>query len=135
MREQPWIRHVSHQMTTLVLAHKDDNAILEPCALVARSAPVNKLYCTDVSCEWVSLSTLPVDFLEFLQRNRNHHHISDDVDCHELQLACHCESCHCDVEDEDAASGFPVAPCSTAIQFSDRHSNRSFLLFRIADRC
>ena len=30
-------------------------------------------------------------------------------------------------------TGFPVALCSTAIQFSDRHSNRSFLLFRIAD--
>ena len=30
-------------------------------------------------------------------------------------------------------TGFPVALCSTAIQFSDRHSNRSCLLFRIAD--
>ena len=29
--------------------------------------------------------------------------------------------------------GFSVALCSTAIQFSDRHSNRSFLLLRIAD--
>ena len=30
-------------------------------------------------------------------------------------------------------AGFPVALCSTAIQFSDRHSNRSFLLIRIVD--
>ena len=30
-------------------------------------------------------------------------------------------------------AGFPVALCSTAIQFWDRHSNRSFLLRRIAD--
>ena len=30
-------------------------------------------------------------------------------------------------------AGFPVALCSTAIQFSDRHSNRSFHLLRIAD--
>ena len=30
-------------------------------------------------------------------------------------------------------AGFPVALCSTAIQFSDRQSNRSFLLLRIAD--
>ena len=30
-------------------------------------------------------------------------------------------------------TGFPVALCSTAIQFSDRRSNRSFLLLRIAD--
>ena len=29
--------------------------------------------------------------------------------------------------------GFIVALCSTVIQFSDRHSNRSFLLLRIAD--
>ena len=53
---------------------------------------------------------------------------------HELQLVCHCEFCHCDVEDEDAADGFPRGSlCSTAIQFSDRHSNRSFLLLRIVD--
>ena len=30
-------------------------------------------------------------------------------------------------------TGFPVALCNTAIQFFDRHSNRSFLLLRIAD--
>ena len=30
-------------------------------------------------------------------------------------------------------AGFPVALCSTAIQFDDRHRNRSFLLARIAD--
>ena len=30
-------------------------------------------------------------------------------------------------------AGFPVALCRSAIQFSDRHSNRSFLLLRIVD--
>ena len=30
-------------------------------------------------------------------------------------------------------AGFTVALCSTAIQLSDRHSNRGFLLLRIAD--
>ena len=30
-------------------------------------------------------------------------------------------------------TGFSVALCDTAIQFSDRHSNRSFLLLRIVD--
>ena len=48
----------------------------------------------------------PVDFLEFFPGNRNHHHLSEDVEYHELQLVCHCDSCHCDVEDEDAADGF-----------------------------
>ena len=67
-----------------------------------------------------------VDFLEFLPGNRNHHHFSNDVEYHELQLVCHCEFCHCEVENEDAL-------CSTAIQFFDRQSNRSFLLLRIAD--
>ena len=50
------------------------------------------------------LSTHTVDFLEFFPGNRNYH--QDDVECHELQFVCHCESCHCDVEDEDAADGF-----------------------------
>ena len=53
MKEQPWMKHGSHQMTTLILAHKDDNAILEPSALVVRRALVNKLHYTTVSCEWV----------------------------------------------------------------------------------
>ena len=66
------------------------------------------------------LSTLPVDFLEFLPRNRNHHHFSDDVGGHELLLVCHCEVGHCEVEDEDAAGGFPpwrsvVPPSSLTI--------------------
>ena len=30
-------------------------------------------------------------------------------------------------------TGFPVALCSAAIQYSDRHSNRSFVFFRIVD--
>ena len=48
------------------------------------------------------LSTHHVGFLEFFPRNRHHHHFSDDVGCHEFQLVCHCE-----VEDEAAAGGFP----------------------------
>ena len=32
-------------------------------------------------------------------------------------------------------AGFSVALCATAIQSCDRHSNRSFLLLRIADLC
>ena len=54
VREQPWMTHATHQMTTLLSAHKDDSAILEPSALVVRCALVNKLYYTNLSCEWVS---------------------------------------------------------------------------------
>ena len=103
MREQPRMRHGLHQMTTLILAHKDDIAILEPSASVVRCALVNKLYYTDVSCEWVSC----LHHRRFPPGNRNHHHLSDDVGYHELQLVCHCAVCHCEVEDEDAAGGFP----------------------------
>ena len=46
-------------MTDSFQAHKDDNAIIELCwplsqARDVRSALVNKLYCTDVYCEWMS---------------------------------------------------------------------------------
>ena len=74
-----------------------------------RSALVKRLYCAVCAAFMGVLSTLPVDFLEFFPGNRNHHHFSDDVGCHELQLVCHCEVGHCEVEDEyeDVAGGFP----------------------------
>ena len=75
----------------------------------------------------------PVDFLEFLPGNRNHHHYSDDVGYHGIQLFYHCEVCHCDVEDEDAARRFPRGSLQYRHPVSERHSNRSFLLLRIVD--
>ena len=57
-----------------------------------RSALVNRLYCAVCAVFVGVLSSRPVDFLEFsFQENRNHHHFSDDVEFHELQLVCHCE--------------------------------------------
>ena len=112
MREQPWMRHVTHQMTTLILVHKDvcksrlvlnlSQAKRIECAVRA----VIKLYCTDVSCEWVSCLHFPSIFWNSFQETESTTNVSDDVEYHELQLACHCEFCHCDVEDEDAADGF-----------------------------
>ena len=96
---------MQHQMTDSFQAHKDVMQFLSQTRGV-RSALVNRLYCTDVYCEWVSPLYTPVDFLEFFEGNRNHNHFSDDGGCHELQLVCHCEVGHCEVEDEDAASGF-----------------------------
>ena len=93
------------QMTDSFQAHKDVMQFLSQ-ARAMRSAPVNRLYCAVCAVFMGVLSTLPVDVLEFLPRNRNHHHLSDDVECLELQLVCLCEFCHCDVEDEDAADGF-----------------------------
>ena len=55
--------------------------------------------------------TLPSIFLNSFQETDITTHFSDDEGCHEFQLVCHCE-----VEDEDTASGFPVALCGTAIQ-------------------
>ena len=68
MREQPWMRHVTHQMTTLILGQKDacksrlvlnlSQAKRIECAVRA----VIKLCCTDVSCEWVSCLHAPSIF-------------------------------------------------------------------------
>ena len=70
---------------------------------------VNRLHIAVCAVFMGVLSTHPVDFLEFFPGYRNHHHFSDDVDCHELQLVCMCEVGHCEVQDEaeDAADGFP----------------------------
>ena len=120
------------QMTDSFQAHKDVMQFLSQ-ARAMRSALVKRLYYAVCAVFMGVLSALPVDFLEFFPGNRNHHHFSDDVGCHEVQLVCHCEVGCCEVEDEDedAAGGFPQ--CNTDIQSFDRHSNRSFLLLRIAD--
>ena len=126
VRQQPWMRHDAHQMTWFF-----SGAILElgrPWAKRVMCVPRLWSNCTAQMCNVSGCPAPPVDFLDFLPGNRNHHHFSDDVGCHELQLVCHCEVCHCEVEDETLPAGFTVALCSTAIQFSDRHSNRSFLL-------
>ena len=42
--------------------HQDDNAILKPSAMCGRSVLVNKLYCTDVYCEWLTCLHTPRRF-------------------------------------------------------------------------
>ena len=88
-------------------------------ARAMRFALVKRLYCAVCAVFMGVLSTLSVDFLKFFPGNRNHHHFSDDVGCHEVQLVCHCEVGCCEVEDEDedAAVGFPrvIPPSSLAI--------------------
>ena len=93
---------------------------------------MNRLYCTDVCCEWVSCLHTPVDFLELLPGNRNHHHLSDDVECHKLQLVI-VSLATAMSKMKMLPTGFTVALCNTAIQFSDQGSNRSFLLLRTVD--
>ena len=91
------------QMTDSSQAHKDVMQFLSQ-ARAMRSALVNRLYCA--ACA-VFMGVLTVYTLRSFS-GRNHHHFSDDVSCHELQLVCHCEVGHCEVEDEDedAAGGF-----------------------------
>ena len=128
VREQPRMRHATHWMTTLTVAHKDDNAILEPTALYVRSAIVNKLHCTDVFCEWVSclpprrFSGIPSTTIFQMMWAAISSNSFAIVKCATAKLKM-----------EKLPAGFSVALSSTAIQFSDRHSNRSFLLLRIAD--
>ena len=79
------------------------------------------------------LSTLPVDFLIFLPGNRNHHHFSDDVGCHERQLVYHCDVVHCEVEDEDVAGGFLWLSVEPPSSFSIDIVIEVFFLLRFVD--
>ena len=91
-------------MTTLILAHKDDNAILEPSALVVRSALVNRLYCTNVSCEWVSCLHSPSIFWNSFQETEIttiYQMMWNTMSSNLFAIATR------EVEDEDAADGFP----------------------------
>ena len=65
------MRNGSNHITTLVLGHKDDNAILEPSALVVRCALVNKLYYTSVSCELVSCLQDTDKFVDTIHNDTN----------------------------------------------------------------
>ena len=129
VRKQQRVRHVQTRWRILFKRAKMtlQSVWLEPSACGAFRACEQTVLHRCVL--WVGvLSTLPVGFLEFLPGNRNHHHFSDDVGSHELQLVCHCEVGHCEVEDEDAAGAFPRG----SLQY--RHPvYRSYLFLRIAD--
>ena len=73
-----------------------------------RSALVHGLNCAVCAVFMGVLSTHTVHLLELFPGNRNHHHFSCDAGCHELQLVCHCQVGHCEVEDENAAGRFPT---------------------------
>ena len=111
-------------------AHKDDNAFLEPSALVVRCALANNLYYT-VSCVWVScLLSCSIIWNSF----------------QEFEITAMSQMMWTAM----SSSSFPtevlplrgwrwrfcwrVSPwlSGSAIQFFDQHNNRSFL-FRIAD--
>ena len=128
MREQTRMRHATHQMTRLFSAHKYDNAILEPSALCVRSALVNKLYCTDVCCEWVSCLPPPSIFWNSFQE-------TEITTISQMMWTMRSNSFAIVMfaTAKLKMKTLPAGLCSTAIQFSDRHSNRSFLLLRIAD--
>ena len=130
VREQPWMRHGSRQMTTLILAHKDDNAILEPSALVVRWALVNKLYYTNVSCDWVScLHTTSIFWNSFQETEiTTKYQMWTAMSSNSFAIAMSATA-----KLKTLPAGFPGALCSTTILFSDRHGSRSFLLLRIVD--
>ena len=135
VREQPWMRHETHQMTRFFSGAQCISwaLSLDPSALAVRSALVIKLYITDVFCEWVSCLHHPVDFLEFLQE-------TEITTISQMMWAAMSSNLFAIVKFATAklkmrtlSAGFPVALYSTASQFVDRHSNRSFFLLRIAD--
>ena len=126
------MRHVTHQMTTLVLVRKNDNAILEPSASVVRCALVNKLHYTDVSCEWVSNLHHPSIFWNSFQETELttiSQMMWNTMSTTSFAIVKFVTT----MKVKTLPTVFSVALCSTAIQFSDRHSDRSFLLLRIVD--
>ena len=134
VREQPWMRHETHQMTRFFSGTQRWQCIswalsLDPSALVVRSALVIKLYNTDVFCEWVSPSIFWNSFQE-----------TEITTISQMMWAAMSSNSFAIVKFATAklkmktlSAGFPVALHSTASQFVDRHSNRCFLLLRIAD--
>ena len=127
------MRHGSHQMTTLVLAHKDGNAILEPSAFVVRCALVNKLYHTNVSCEWVSCLHSPSIFWNSFQETEIttiSQMMWNTMSSNSFAMVRFATA---KLKMKTLPAGVPVALCSNAMQFSDRHCNQIFLLLRIVD--
>ena len=88
-----------------------------------RSAPVNKLYCTDVygiflnSFQETEITTI----FQMMQAAMS----SNSIAFVKLATA--------KLKMKTLCAGFSVALCCTAIQLSDRQKNRSFLLLRNAD--
>ena len=118
-------------MTDSIQTHKDDTAILEPSKCDA--SLVNRLYCTDVGCEWVSCLHSQSIFWNSFQK-------TEITTISQMMKAAMSSNSFAIVKFaivklkmKTLPAGSPVALCSTAIQSCDRHSNRSFLLLRIAD--
>ena len=93
VKQQPKMRQGSHQMTTLICFAKMTMDFLSQANLVFGArlwTNCSAQMCLENLCP---VYTHPVDFLEFIPANRNHHHFSDDVEYNELQLVCHWEIC------------------------------------------
>ena len=94
---------------------------------------MNKLYCTDVYCEWVHVYLTPSIFWNSFQE-------TEITTISQMMWTAMSSNSFAIVRFATAKlkmktlpAGFPVDLCSTAIKFSDRHSNRSFFLRRIVD--
>ena len=99
-----------------LFSHEDDAAILEwwwplSQARDVRSALVNRLYCAVSAVFMGVLSTLSVDFLEFLPGNRNHHHLSA-MSSNTFAIVILATA---KLKMKTLPAGFLVALCSTAI--------------------
>ena len=113
-------------MTDSFQAHKDVVQFLSQ-ARAMRSALVNRLYCADVCCDWVSCLHPPSIFWNSFQET--------EITVSQMKQAALSSNSFAiaKLKMKMLPAGFPVALCSIAIQSCDRHGNRSFLLLRIAD--
>ena len=94
---------------------------LEPSALIVRRCAVINCTCTNVSCEWVSCPHLPSIFWNSFQE-------TEITTNHQMMWKPTSSNSSANVSLATAMLKMETLPCGTAIQFSDRHSNRSSLL-------
>ena len=94
---------------------------------------VIKLYCTDVSCEWVSCLHSPSIFWNSFQETEIttiYQMMWNTMSSNSSAIVSFATAM---LKMKTLPTGFAVSLFSTAIRFSDRHSNRSVLLLRIVD--
>ena len=124
---------------TIFRRTKDDLqiALVLSQARAMRPALVNRLYCTDVCCEWVSCLHTPSIFWNSLQETE----ITTISQMMQVAMSLNSfaiaksATAKLKMKMKMLPAVFSVALCNTAIQSGDRQSNRSFLLLRIAWFC
>ena len=118
MREQPWMRHVTHQMTELFSDTKMTMQFLSHVRINCAVRAVNKLYCTKVSCEWMSCLHPPSIFWNSFQETQITTFYQMTWNIMSSNSFAVVNFAAALLKMKTLPTGFSVALCSTSIQFS-----------------